>query len=79
MVERDDGTMLASIQGTPLPVEYTILVTVQGAVPELGVEFNELAWFDQGDLSFEAPGEIQVTYGADPRSWDGWDRFDAER
>jgi hypothetical protein len=79
VVEESDGSLrLAGIQGEAIEENDRLVVHVCGSMPEVGETFIERHAFDLATAVTDEPyGRIYLDYYEDPKTWDGWEKFDA--
>ncbi|HEY2717767.1 MAG TPA: hypothetical protein VGI73_16265 [Solirubrobacterales bacterium] len=73
----DDHLVLRAIKGRAIDPRDRLVVHVLGTMPEVGEAFSERHAFNlAGAVTDESWGGVDVSYGSNPRSWHGWERFD---
>lgn len=77
-VAAEDGHLrLLAIEGRTFHEKDRLVVHVLGTMPELGETFVERHAFElPSAVSDESWRGIQIEYGANSRTWSGWDGFD---
>ncbi len=78
VVEEGDGMRLATICGEQIGERDRLVIHVSGAMPEVSETFVERHAFELcTDVTDEPYGRIYLDYYEDPKTWDGWEGFDA--
>lgn len=78
VVEEDGGLRLVTIQGEAIDANDRLVVHVCGSMPDVGETFIERHAFDLATaVTAEPYGRIYLDYYEDPKTWDGWENFDA--
>lgn len=76
-VDGEGALSLKAIGGRVPRANDRLVVHVFGATPDLGEEFVERHAFDlAGTVSGDEYGEVEIEYGSDSKSWNGWSGFD---
>jgi hypothetical protein len=78
VVKDGEAQRMVTVQGQAINDRDRLVVHVSGSTPDVGEVFTERHAFDlPGAISDEPYGPIRLEYGGNPKTWDGWERFDA--
>ena len=76
--EEGGGLRLVTIQGEAIDANDRLVVHVCGSMPDVGETFIERHAFDLASAVTDEPyGPISLDYYENPKTWDGWENFDA--